>query len=322
MKTTHNNRDANCLAFLILLLFSCGISTAQQTPFYPVSYRIFTPFIFNPAVAGSKDFTTVDLTAGKHGDLNSQIVSFNGRLSKPGHSYFSSEGIPEFTNIGIGGIIFNEKNDLSRIVGLGATGAYHLKLDRNALSFISVGATLKALFNNYPGNVDLNRPSKFTFFPNVDLGIYYYSPFLYAGISATNLFGKPSEPDTIGYSTIPVSANYYFNAGTKIILHRDYNVVIEPSLYIIANDSLSLKPLEMIKPALRLYVGKFCMGTYLNNFDNMSFLFQFKYPKFHIGAYFEMQRKSPFYRTPPIAEIALGMNLAAVKSGVSRFNHW
>ncbi|MFO7575934.1 MAG: PorP/SprF family type IX secretion system membrane protein [Bacteroidales bacterium] len=322
MKTPYANPAAICLVCLIVFLSSSKIASGQQAPFYPVSYRIFNPFIFNPAVAGSKDFTTADLNAGKHGDLNSQIISFNGRLSKPGLSYFSSEGIPEFTNIGIGGIVFNERNDLSRLVGIGATGAYHLKLNRNALSFISVGASLKALFNNYPGDEDLSRPSKSTFFPNVDLGIYYYSPYIYAGVSATNLLGKPSEPDTLGYSTIPVSSHYHLNVGTKIILLKSYNLVIEPSLFVIADDSLSQKPIEMIKPALRLYAGKFCVGTYLNNLDNISFLFQFKYPKFHIGAYFEMQRKSPFYRTPPIAEIAFGMNLAAIKSGVSRLNHW
>jgi type IX secretion system PorP/SprF family membrane protein len=321
-KTPYSSNPAICLAFLIALLLSSGISTGQQAPFYPVSYRIFNPFIFNPAVAGSKDFTTADLNAGKHGDLNSQIVSFNGRLSKPGVSYFSSEGIPEFTNIGVGGIVFNEMNDISRIVGIAATGAYHLKLDRNALSYISIGASLKALFNNYQGDEDLNRPAKSTFFPNVDLGLYYYSPIIYAGISATNILGKPAEPDTLGYSTIPVSRQYYLNVGTKIVIHKSYNLVVEPSLYVIADDSLSQEPLEMIKPAIRLYAGKFCIGTYLNNLDNVSFLFQFKYPKFHIGAYFEMQRKSPFYRTPPIAEIAFGMNLAAIKSGVSRLNHW
>lgn len=322
MKITYSRKPAICLAFLIAFLLSSGISSGQQAPFYPVSYRIFNPFIINPAVAGSKDFTTADLNAGKHGDLNSQIVSFNGRLSKSGIDYFSSEGIPEFTNIGIGGIVFNEKNDLSRLVGIGATGAYHLKLDRNALSYISVGASLKALFNNYPGDEDLSRPSKSTFFPNIDLGLYYYSPLIYAGISATNILGKPAEPDSLGYSTIPVSRQYYFNAGTKIVIQSLNNLVIEPSIFIIADDSLSLEPMEMIKPALRLYFGKFCMGTYLNNLDNISFLFQFKYPKFHIGAYFEMQRKSPFYKTPPIAEIAFGMNLAAIKSGVSRLNHW
>ncbi len=322
MKTQYAKHATKYLILMLCILLSGVLAKGQQTPLYPVSYRIFNPFIINPAVAGSKDFTTVDLNAGKHGDLNSQIVSFNGRLSKPGVGYFSSEGIPEFTNIGVGGIVFNEMNNISRIVGIVATGAYHLKLDRNALSYISVGGSLKALFNNYQGNEDLNRPSKSTFFPNMDVGIYYYSPFIYAGISATNIFGKPAEPDTLGYSTIPVSRQYYLNAGTKIVIQSFYNMVIEPSLFIVADDSLSLEPLDMIKPALRLYFGKFCLGTYLNNLDNVSFLFQFKYPKFHIGAYFEMQRRSPFYRTPPMAEIAFGMNLAAIKSGVSRLNHW
>jgi type IX secretion system PorP/SprF family membrane protein len=325
MRSVRNPYCKSAISYTLFILFiflSCRLSNGQQSPFYPVSHRIFNPFIINPAVAGSKDFTTVDFNLGKHGNLSSQIVSLNARLTKPGHNYFSSYDAPQFTNIGVGGMVFNEINNISQIVGIGATGSYHLKLDRLALSYISFGASVKALYNIYPGDEDLSIPAENTFFPNLDLGLYYYSPFFFAGISATNILGSPAETDSLGFTTIPVSSQYYLNVGTKFILLRSHNILIEPSILLVTDDSFSQKPMEMIKPALTLYFGKFCMGSYLNSLDDISFFFQFRYPKVNIGAYFEFERNSPFYKTPPIAEIAVGINLTTLKSGVLRPNHW
>jgi type IX secretion system PorP/SprF family membrane protein len=310
-------------SLLILMVSSASIiSPGQQVPNYPVSHRIFSYHITNPAVAGSKDFTTIDLNTAKHGDLKSQILSFHGRLAKPGNRYFSMAEIPEFTNIGVGGTIFNEVNEISRIVGIGGSGSYHLKIDKSALSFISIGASAKFLFNNYRGDPDLNRPTRNSFTPNIDLGIYYYSPMIFAGISATNILGKPAEPDTLGYNTFPLTPYYLLNGGTRIVLNRSHGIVIEPSLSVITDNEFSQKVMDMLKPAIKLYIGKFSLGTYLNNYDNVSFFFQFKYPKIHIGTYLEFQRNSPFYKTPPITEFVLGINLSTLKSGVSRPNHW
>ncbi len=305
-----------CLTFLFIQ------SGGQESPLYPISYRLFTPFIVNPAIAGSKDFSTIDFQASKSGDLSSQILSSNMRLTKSRQSYFTSHNTPEFTKIGVGGTIFNDPNETSRIVGISGTGSYHFQLDKNSLSFFSVGATAKALFNNYKGDPDQSRPEKNTILPNLDFGIYFYNPFLFAGLSVTNMLGSQEDTTDLGYSTIPVSPHYYFNIGGKIVLSRDYNILLEPSVYIISDDTFSQEISEMIKPAIKLYAGNLCVGTYFNDFDNTSFFFQYKYSRFHIGAYFEFQRKTPFYQAPPSAELIFGINLSALKPGISQPNHW
>jgi hypothetical protein len=38
-----------------LFIISLCLS-AQHTPYNPISKRVFTPFVINPAMAGSKDF--------------------------------------------------------------------------------------------------------------------------------------------------------------------------------------------------------------------------------------------------------------------------
>jgi hypothetical protein len=135
----------NVLVFALLLnAISIDTGYGQQVPDHPVSYRIYNPFIFNPAIAGSKDFTSVDLLLNSFGNSNSQIASGNLRISKLKKEYISSLSTPEFTKIGAGGYIFNELNDSSRNIGFGASGSYHLQLDKNALSFLSFGLSVKA----------------------------------------------------------------------------------------------------------------------------------------------------------------------------------
>ncbi|HUX57770.1 MAG TPA: PorP/SprF family type IX secretion system membrane protein [Bacteroidales bacterium] len=307
---------------LFVLTFCFKPVDGQTMPQYPISYRVFNPFVFNPAIAGSKDFFSVDLLAGKYGKSNSQLLSGNARLSKSTPDYFSSSDVPEFTNIGVGGYLFNELIDSTRNIGFSGAGSYHIQLDEDALSFLSVGVAVKAVYNDYPGNTDLGKPAKTTFYPNVDFGIYYYNANLFAGLSATNLLGNPETPDSTGFSTFAVSRQFFLQIGYKFVISKALNIILEPSLIVNTDDSFSGEITDMIKPALKLYGDRFCVGTYFNDFDNTSFFFQYKYPKFYIGTYFEMVNGSPFYKSPIKAEIALGINISAIKSGPSRLNHW
>ena len=311
-------KAAAALNFTLIFVSSFG----QQTPLYPVSHRIMTPFIFNPAITGSKDFFSVDFSAGMNGKANSQLLSGNMRLSKSPQHYLSSPGIPEFTNIGIGAYLYNDYNGPSRNIGFAAAGSYHIQLDKEALSFLSVGIAARVVSNHYSGNTDLGEPSSSKIFPDFDAGIYYYRTNLYAGFSATNLLGTPVNSDTSSTYIIPVSRQFFFNAGYKIILSRSRNILLEPIIILNSDDKFSGDILDMIQPALKLYAGNFCVGTYFNDYDRFSFFFQYKYKSFYVGSYFSLPYNSPFYKTPLIGEISIGINLSSIKSGISRMYHW
>jgi type IX secretion system PorP/SprF family membrane protein len=310
------------LFFLLLIVVSFNVNYGQQVPDYPVSYRLFNPFIFNPAIAGSKDFSSVDLVAGSYGNSNSQIASGNLRISKSRKEYFSSLSAPEFSKIGVGGYLFNDLNDSSRNIGIGGTGAYHMQLNKNALSFLSFGLSVKAIYNDYSGNSDLNKPAEKTFFPQVDAGIYYYSSTLFAGISATNLLGNPNKADSLGFYTIPVSRQLFFQIGYKLVISRSLNILLEPSLIVNSDFTFSGDMIDMIKPGLKLYTNNFCIGTFFNDFDKISFLLQYKYSRLYVGTYFELAYNEPFYKHPILAEVAIGVNISSIKSGLFRANHW
>jgi type IX secretion system PorP/SprF family membrane protein len=303
-------------------MISSGPVIGQQVPLSPVSYRIFSPFIFNPAIAGSKDFFSVDFTTSAQRSSNSQIVSGNSRLAKKPADYFSSPGGSEFTNIGLGGYIFNDVNGPARNLGIGISGSYHIPLNKKNLSFISIGASVKGVSFKRDSAVasdpDPHQPAKEAFYPNADFGIYYYDPKFFAGVSVVNLLGNPEQKDTLGNYDIAVSRQYFLQTGFKILLSKPMKIVLEPSLILNSDGTSSQKTEDMLKPMVKLYLENFCVGTYFNDFRHFSVFFQYKYPKVYIGAFFQVPKENPYYKKDLIAEFTLGINLS--RSGVR--NHW
>jgi type IX secretion system PorP/SprF family membrane protein len=315
--------------YIKVLLISLGVSGSyssfgQQMPFNPVSYRIFSPFLINPAITGSKDYFSMDILAGFTGKSYSQVISGNTRLARKIPGFSTSGETYSFTNIGTGVSAYNDFNSIDSICNSGISGAlsYHIRLNKRALSFLSIGASAKGMYHFYRGNSDLNIPHKEFYFPNVDAGIYLYNPNSYAGLSVTNLLDPPEDTATLVKYQIPVSRQYNLLAGFKIVLSRALNLVLEPSVIVHTNDTLAFDIKESIEPALKLYAGNFCLGTYFNDYSKISFFFQYRYPKFYLGTFFAVPKASPFFKKTPTAEVALGINFSRNKSGYTKNGHW
>jgi type IX secretion system PorP/SprF family membrane protein len=312
--------------FILIFCLLSGLLVGQQTPYHPLSYRIFSPFLFNPAMAGSKDFSSLDVISGWQGKSNSQLISVNSRITKKGPSYFMSPVVKAFTNIGIGGYLFNEDYSPSRNMGAGAICSYQIPLDKQSLSFLSFGVAVKGIYNTmdsvYSADPGLSMPSESTFYPNLDAGIYYYGPSLFAGFSVTNLLGNPGDPDSLGIYRIPASRQYFFVAGYKFLISKPLNLVLEPSLIINGNTWRYHKITDIIKPMLKIYAQDFCVGTYFNDYDNISFFFQYRYPRFYVGTFFEMPKKTAYYKKDLNVEFAVGVNFSAIKSKNLKYYHW
>jgi len=311
---------------LLILLGVSGSYSAfgQQMPFNPVSYRIFSPFLINPAISGSKDYMSVDILGGFTGKSYSQVISGNARLARKTYGYGTSEKTYSFTSIGTGVSAYNDFNSIDSIInsGISAALSYHIRLNKRALSFLSIGASAKGMYHFYRGNSDLSIPYKEFYFPNVDAGIYLYNPNSYAGLSVTNLLDPPADTATFAIYQIPVSRQYNFIAGYKFVLSRTLNLVLEPSVIVHTNDTLAFDIKENIEPAIKLYAGNFCIGTFFNDYSKISFFFQYRYPKFYVGTYFALPKDSPFFKKSLTAEIALGINFSRNKSGYVKNGHW
>jgi|WetSurMetagenome_2_1015567.scaffolds.fasta_scaffold29125_2 type IX secretion system PorP/SprF family membrane protein len=297
--------------------------SGQQTPFNPVSYWVFNPYIYNPAIAGSKDFLSIGINASFQGNSNAQLISGNTRISKTKSGYFSSPDIVEFKNLGIGGSMFKDINGISRNIGLSASGSYQVPLNTRELSFLSFGVSVKGVYNtlNY-GSTDPANPLKKTFYPNLDVGIYYYGTSFFTGLSTTDLLGNPGEADSFGVFEIPVLRQYFFTAGYKILLSKTLNIVLEPSVLIIASDSSLKKITDNLNPVIKLYLEDFCFGTSFRSDGKISFFSQFRYPRFYVGAFYELAKKTPYFKKNPIVEFTLGINIQPDKSRFSNHSHW
>jgi len=318
-----SKRQVSGRVFLVFLfIFSFCIAKGQQTPFNPISYWVFNPYIYNPAIVGSKDYISIGLNASFQGESNSQLISGNARISKTKSGYFSSPDIIEFKNIGVGGAVFKDINGLSKNIGLSATGSYQIPMSTHNLSFLSFGISIKGIYNNLTDSVGPRRSYKKTFYPDFDLGIYYYGAGFYIGLSSTNIVGNPWKSDSLEIFKIPVQRQYFFTAGVKILLSKSLNIVLEPSALIIINDSTIRKITDNINPVLRLYLDNFCFGSTFSSNGKISFFSQFRYPKFYIGAYYEFAKKTAYYKKTPLVEFTLGMNIQPDKSRLSNHNHW
>jgi type IX secretion system PorP/SprF family membrane protein len=299
------------------------ILQGQQTPLSPVSYWIFTPYIYNPAIVGSKDFLSIGVNAAFQGNSNTQLISGNTRISKTNSGYFSSSDILEFKNIGIGGSVFKDINGISQNIGISASFSYHIPLNKANLSFLSFGVTVKGVYNTLDNDsIGPAHSFKKTFFPDFDLGIYYYGTSFFTGLSSTNILGNPWKSDSLGIFKIPISRQYYFTAGYKILLSKSMNIVLEPSVLIFVNDSTIRKISDNINPIIKLYLEDFCFGTSFHSDRKISFFAQYRYPRLYVGAFYELPEKTAFFKKSPIVEFTVGLNIQPDKSRLSNHSHW
>jgi type IX secretion system PorP/SprF family membrane protein len=308
---------------LILFIFSFSLADGQQTPLDPMSYWVFIPYVYNPAMAGSKDYLSVDINTSFMGKSNTQILSASTRLTKTMSGYFSSPDLFQFRDIGLGGSIFHDVNGSSSNVGLSMAGSYQIPMNTKKISYLSFGASLKAVYNTLDKSADgSGTPSKSTFYPNFDLGAYYYGENLYTGLSVVNILGNPGGRDSLGVYEIPAARQFFFTAGYKIVINRDMNIVVEPSVLVNSYDSTFSSVGRRINPILRFYVGNFCAGTYFLEKGKTSFFAQFRYPRFYLGTFFDIPRKKAFFKNTPIVQFTAGLNISKDKSRLSKKSHW
>ena len=295
---------------------------AQHTPYNPISSRVFTPFIINPAIAGSKDFMALDLSATIQGEYSSQLLSGNSRIAKKGPRYFGAPVAKSFTRIGLGAALFNDVSGPSRNLGLSIASSYHIPLNEKNLSFLSAGIALKGIYNMTDSLPDPSVPARNAFIPNADAGIYLYGQKFHVGLSATNVLGSMTDSINMAIYKIPVSRQYFFIAGYKFVLSKSLNIILEPSLIVNLDDSLDFSDKNSYNPMLKLYMDAFCIGSYLHSYDNLTFFFQYKFPSFYIGTLVDFPVNVPFYKQDLTVEIAAGFNFGGAGSSPRNRYQW
>ena len=301
--------------FLVVIgLVTSLVLNGQDVPSKPLSIPVFSPMVINPAYVGSKDFTNISLTTKALKYPDSQVLNLHKRLSGPDGDY---------SNLGFGAYVFQEQLDESWNTGLAVTGAYHYAIDDKHLHNIAVGATVKGIFTvPKKGNESVADSFTTVFRPNLDLGVYYYGPQGFGGISATSLFDTKTPGDSTELSYSLIDREYHVYGGYKFVLSKKLGIVIEPSLLVSLNDETLSEPHKHLVPYLKVYLQNFYLGSYLTDSDIFALFFQYQFPRFYTGVFLEFPRIGFLNDDNIIFEVSLGVNLGQGGATFLQYRHW
>jgi type IX secretion system PorP/SprF family membrane protein len=232
------------LVFITLLLAFYTLAESQQLPIY--SQYMINSYLLNPAVAGHEGYTSLNLIAreqwiGLKDAPSTYAFSAQTRLLK--NSFISHSAsirkrrkvASRSGRVGLAGYVFSDFNGAFNRTGIQGTYAYHIPFDRSQLSFgLSVTGfqfrmnEKKMILHDADDELLLNT-RKSAFIPDANVGVYYTDRYMYAGISAMQLFQsllKLSDGDLgPGFKMV---RHYFLMGGYRFEVNRD--LVIEPSV--------------------------------------------------------------------------------------------
>jgi len=217
---------------ILIALVGLGFSArAQQIPLY--SNYFFTPYIYNPAVSGSKGYTEATLIhrrqwTGIQGSPETSALAVNGSLNeeKVGWSVYG----------------YSDKTDIINRLGIYGNYAYHINLSENAILSLGIGAGYLA------NNIDINSiraqdQGDIFIITNGDRGTFDINTGLnlriadfQLGAAAPQLIGQPIE-----YAETPDRSVQY-----NLLRHYVFNAQYD---FKFSGDKRILSPMVMVRAA-------------------------------------------------------------------------
>jgi type IX secretion system PorP/SprF family membrane protein len=298
----------------LIFLLTSFVLAGQLVPSTPFSYPLFSQMVFNPAISGSKEFSDIKLMYKVAGSPGAQMASYSSRIKKESPSV-------AFSRVGIGGYLFNENMETTRLLGGGIAGAYHIPLGSNSLSFLSVGVAARAFYRHSRDEaIPAEQAGKFT--PAADIGIYYYGPYGFAGISSTNILSLNTDSlDAVADENITRREHFY--GGARIPLSRNSGIVLEPSLLISLEDFTAPVIGESLVPFLKLYIQNACIGTYYRDLRTVVIFLQYQFPRVYGGLLIEYPTDALLITSDPMTiDLTVGLRLNAPRSRTGPSYHW
>lgn len=267
--------------FVLLTAFMLTLQTssAQQLPQY-TQFNI-NPYIINPAIAGTEDFTYLQASyrsqwSGFEGAPKTGYLTGHTTIGKRTVGYSQKKFSMERW-FSLGGLFsYDETGPIKQTSGY-ATFAYNMPLSKNGLR-ISVGmnAGVKSFSYNPEGFIDnvadqndpfITTGNNNTVF-DLGLGVWLYSKRVFFG--ATSLQLLENDLNTQFSLNDPLVSgslirHYYIMAGYKVNIHKDLYLV--PSVLI---KSLSDYQISFDINSKLVYRGAYWLGVNYRNEDSLS----------------------------------------------------
>lgn len=222
---------------VVLLLCLAAGSRAQQSVQF--SQYIFNGLAINPAYAGYKDVLHLNASyrqqwTGFDGAPRTGSISLDGPLNRGNRD----------ANVGLGIQAMMDNLGPQSAISLYASYAYRIRLDeedtRRLCFGLGVGATQYGMNGKdliYETNGDRIIPdgSAKATTPDARVGIYYYTPSVYIGVSVLDLLSKYT------------SSGYKWRGYTYESIRRKQHLYVTAGYMFNVNDDISLKPSVLFK---------------------------------------------------------------------------
>jgi type IX secretion system PorP/SprF family membrane protein len=293
------------ILFLIIVVFSYGLSSGQQVPMY--SQYIMNGFLINPSIAGRDGYTTANITArdqwiGIKGGPKTYAASFqtslleNSFISRSQHVRRRGLRPSKPGRVGLGGYVFSDNNGIIRRTGFQADYAYHIPVGTNrdgTQDNVSLGLGLilyqyaintSQFKYSYADDPYLNSFDKSVFITDFNFGASYITAKYYLGFSMTNILRGSLIFANNSDSKIGEQGNYFLTGGFNIPIDRDWS--IKPSAFIKSSDML-LKTFQFDLTTRVFYQENYWGGVSYRFKDAIILLLGVKYDKYYIGFAFD-----------------------------------
>jgi type IX secretion system PorP/SprF family membrane protein len=235
------------------IILAAAVVRGQQLPVY--SQYLFNKFLINPSVAGNDGYTSFSLTAreqwiGYEGAPQTYSFSAQTRLLKKAYSIKNSKGRKQVFRpksdgrVGLGGLVFSDRNGLAIRTGFQASYAYHMWV-QNATQ-VSMGLA----FTGYHFRIDAEQVNfedpaepwlnndfrKGVFIPDAAFGISVLNPRYSVGFSADQLFGAALKLGSEAYEKFKMSRHFYVFGSYTLPINN--NTELQPSFLVKTSDQL------------------------------------------------------------------------------------
>lgn len=206
----------------VLITHLCDHVVAQQRVQF--TQYMFNGLVINPAYAGAEEALSLTFIQRKQW---SKIEGSPSTQSFSGHSLFKKK------QLGLGGMIINDKIGVHRNITALASMAYHLKVGE--LSYLSMGVqagihSKKSNYGSLAGNITdpklYDASVSYTAF-DMGMGLYFRSPRLHVGISAPELL---PESFSLNDTTSVRLSNVNFFVFSKYRITVSDHIDVEPSV--------------------------------------------------------------------------------------------
>jgi type IX secretion system PorP/SprF family membrane protein len=308
-------------ALLIFGIFEIIMPIKAKTQEHPLHFHsqyLFNPYLVNPAIAGSKDFNNINISVRQYisqieGAPRTQLISGHTRLRKPAHGYSWSYRNPGFTNIGIGGLLYNDIIGGFRKLGAEVTYAYHVPLHRDAFSHLSFGLSGSAFYYsinpnafNVIGDPLFSGDVLGSAVPDANFGIYYYGINHYAGISAYNLFESKIKPGVAEH--IARERVYFLIGGYKWLINNEKYIMLEPSILVRFTEETYKEFYNYIDISLRCYIQTLYFGMSYRMKETLAAFALYQFRNINVGLAYEFPFSKAVNLTFGTAQILVGVN--------------